>query len=156
MRYLSQAELNRIRFSPPEYLYTTLAIQSPEGDEAIFEFEDENDEDMDWNPETEDKPDKQQGPVQLSLVWPADDASQRLVFTGYSYSGGIYRWSLVKGQVMTVPSLDEHILPEKERRMIQVENPPDKLTFPPPEKIQRNNNKEEERQNLFDRGSMTN
>ena len=100
---LSAAELNRIRFSNPSFYYTVLPVKN-ENDTPQIQWGDEA-----WS--ASGKAENME--VQYSLVWPADSQDSRIVFTGYTKTGGIQQWQFAAAELMTIEKLEQNQLPEE-------------------------------------------
>jgi len=133
MLYLSQNELNRIRYSEPDVVYTRFQIMVKLPDEIV----------------TSDPRDpdgllirkKVERPVltQISLVWPADKKDELIVVTGVSTTGTLYLWQVNSAQYTTTDELVKKTLSQKEINSIKKDVGPDegKLIFPPEQEIDR-------------------
>ena len=124
MLYLSNAELNRVRFDKPEAVYTRLPVD-PDGIEPdkLTSWEEYQREKLNSNANMAQN-------TQLSLMWPADDPLQCIVVTGFSTSGTFLGWKLRTAELMDVAKLDGARLSREEIDAIDKTVPARGLVFP--------------------------
>lgn len=125
MLYLSNAELNRVRFDTPEPVYTRLPVD-PDGpeNETLSSWED-------YLREKEGEETNAAGRrTQLSLMWPADDPLRCIVVTGFSRTGTFNGWKLRTAELMDVTKLDEARLTREEIDAIDKVIPNRGLLYP--------------------------
>lgn len=140
LQNITQTELNRIRFSEPDVLYTRVPVQ--------MQFATER-EDMTpleaYLAEEKAKTESEIILTQLSLSWKADEEGSLIVVSGFSRFGCLNAWQPHTVQYMTAENLSKNVLNEKEIAAIEKEFSPDKnkLVHPPERKAQRGNSGKE-------------
>lgn len=135
MQYLSEAERDRIRFSDPEeFCFTKLDI--PEPVEQIA-----RDLESSWEAYLRSLKEDNTQITQISIIWPADEKDERIVFSGYTKTGSLAGWSLITAEIMKKEKLDAHRLSPEEAALIEVQPSPEPgLVFPAEKKIERIDN----------------
>ena len=99
MLHLSDAERNRVRFSPPEVYATKFDVDSEETAK-------ESDKPLTrWEAYLKAKEQKIQ-PVQYSFVWRAAKDDERIVVCGFSTKKGLAGWKAKEGMKISATELD--------------------------------------------------
>lgn len=135
MLFLNQNELNRIRFSEPEVVYTNFEI--------TMTAKADHDEKTPWEEylaeQRKQKESKEKILTQLSLVWKADKKDNMIVITGFSQNGCLYGWHIQTGNYISKSELDQHTLsPEAVRKIVKNHGPQEgKVIHPPESKVKR-------------------
>jgi hypothetical protein len=104
MLHLSDAERNRVRFTPPELFKTKFDVD-PEDVKASEKPLSR------WEAYLKSKEKKAQ-PVQYSFVWNAEEAGGKIVVCGYSPKEGVERWKAKEGMKIDAARLKEMELSE--------------------------------------------
>lgn len=145
MKFLTQAEINRIRFSEPEVVYTCFPL--------TWSVEDNTKELTPWEEYLKDMAEQRQEEAiregkeeeliltQLSLVWRADKAGECVVFSGFSTKGCLNDWRIQTSGYMPESEIVAGTLPAEEVAKI-VKTPgikEGKQVFPREEKAVRGN-----------------
>lgn len=125
MPYLSDSELNRVRFGNPEVVYSRLEVDEPtpsgRKSGAPSAWEEYQQEKKNVAPQRH---------TQISLAWEADDPERRIVATGFSTSGGLPGWRIQSVELMPASKLNAARLSAKE--IADIPKKPEKggLIFP--------------------------
>lgn len=135
MLFLTRAELNRIRFSEPEVLYTNFEITLP--------AKKEQDDKTPWEEylaeQRQQKQLKEAVLTQISLVWKGDKNGEMIVISGFSQNGCLYGWHIQTGNYISKTELDQHTLsPEAVRKIVKNHGPQEgKMLHPQEPKVNR-------------------
>lgn len=134
MLFLTQNELNRVRFSEPEVIYTDFEVTIP--------VKEAHDEKTPWEEymEEQQKENREETILtQISLVWKGDKNGEMIVITGFSQNGCLYKWYIQTGNYIAKTELDQHTLtPEAVRKIAKNYGPQEgKLIHPAEKKVNR-------------------
>lgn len=135
MLFLKQSELNRIRFSEPEVVYTDFEIalqtKAPHEDKTPWEeyLAEQNAQKALTNAVL----------TQISLVWKGDKNGEMIVISGFSKNGTLYGWHVQTGNYIAKTELDRHTLtPAAVSRIVKDHGPLEgKVIHPVEPKINR-------------------
>lgn len=101
MLYLSDDELNRVRFSDPEVYKSSFDIS--------FAVKKDDSVKTEWEEYLGDISKKAE-PVQFSLVWKADDPQKRIVVSGLSKGNSLSGWNPLAGMLLKKQDIDSSTL----------------------------------------------
>lgn len=134
MLFLTVPELNRVRFSEPEVIYTKFPLEVKT---AVNE-----DDRTPWEAYLAERDVKKEIVLtQISLVWPGDRAGEYVVISGFSPNGCLYSWRIQSAQYAAASDLGANTLSPAETAAIVKDQGPreGKLVFPEERRIDRGN-----------------
>ncbi len=136
MSYLSNAEINRVRFSEPEVRYTRFPLEVNMAEVLT--------DPTPWESYLAAQRGKVKGEMvlaQLSLVWPGDKINEYIVISGFSVNGCLNGWKIQSARYVQQEDLAGNTLSAQEIAEIKKKPGKDegKLIFPAERKPNRGN-----------------